>query len=151
METPFTERQYETAVGVLAVVLFMTITLCFTTKFQQLFPSEPLATSLFGWVMGATAAFYAPKVGTRIIQQLRQRNERPDAATDTRAAVRLVDVILSLFVLVATISLAPTIYRFIGMVTAEADPFSELLLMLVVPMLFLALIISVGVSARRGA
>ncbi|QLD84612.1 hypothetical protein HWV23_02430 [Natronomonas halophila] len=69
---------------------------------------------------------------------------------DTRGAVQLTDVVLTLFVLVATISLAPTIYHFIGMVSAEADPFSSLLLQLVVPALFIGLILSVGVSARRG-
>lgn len=151
MDYPLTERQFETVVGGLATALFLTITVCFTVKFHQVYPSEPLATSLFGWAMGAIGVFYGPRVATRILQQLRERNQPDAPPTDTRGAVQLTDVVLSLFVLVATISLAPTIYRFIGMVTAEADPFSELLLMLVVPMLFLALIISVGVSARRGA
>jgi len=53
-------------------------------------------------------------------------------------------------VLVAIIALSPTIYKFIGMVSSEADPFTALLLQLAVPLLFLALILSVGKSAVGG-
>lgn len=72
-----------------------------------------------------------------------------DRPTDTRGAVQLVDVVLTFFVLVSIIVLAPVFYRFIGMVSAEADPFSGLLLQLMVPLLIIGLIVSVGVSARR--
>lgn len=68
-----------------------------------------------------------------------------------RAAVNLADVILSFAVLVGLLVLAPYFYFFQGMAAAEADPLSTLLLQLVVPVLFLGLIVSVGVSARRGA
>lgn len=68
-----------------------------------------------------------------------------------RAAVNLADVILSLAVLVGLLVLAPYFYFFAGMATSEADPLSSLLLQLVVPVLFLGLIVSVGISARRGA
>lgn len=65
-----------------------------------------------------------------------------------RAAVNLGTVVMTFFVLVGLLALAPIFYRFIDMATASADPFSSLLLQLVVPLLFIALIISVGVSAR---
>lgn len=67
-----------------------------------------------------------------------------------RAAVHLVDVFLGFLVLVALMVLAPFFYTFIGMVSSEADPLSGLLLQLFVPFLFISLIVSVGVSARRG-
>ena len=67
-----------------------------------------------------------------------------------RAQVQLVDVVMGFLVLVAIISTYPFWRRFIGMVSGEADPFSTLLLQLAVPFLVLALIISVGVSARQG-
>lgn len=68
----------------------------------------------------------------------------------TRAAVNLVDVILGLGVLIATLVMAPFIYTFTGMAAGEADPLSALLLQLIVPVLFLSLIVSIGVSARGG-
>lgn len=70
---------------------------------------------------------------------------------DERAAVHLVDVLLGFLLLVSLMVLAPLFYTFIGMVSAEADPLSGLLLQLFVPFLFISLIVSVGVSARRGA
>jgi hypothetical protein len=66
-----------------------------------------------------------------------------------RAQINLVDIALTFFVVVAIVVLAPYFYKFIGMVSAEADPFSALLLELIVPLLIISLIISVGVSARR--
>jgi hypothetical protein len=72
--------------------------------------------------------------------------------TDTdRAALQLPDVFMSFLVLISMLALAPVIYQFIGMVRVEADPFSALLLGLVVPLLFLALILSMGVSAQGGS
>lgn len=68
-----------------------------------------------------------------------------------RGQVQLVDAVLGLFVLVAILSLSPVLFTFIGWVRASGDPFSALLLGLVVPLLLLALILSMGVSARRGA
>lgn len=73
-----------------------------------------------------------------------------DPRPDTRAAVQLVDGIMTFVVLVGIIALSPVFYKFIGMVDGNADPFSSLLLQLVLPLLLLALILSVGVSARRG-
>lgn len=67
-----------------------------------------------------------------------------------RAQVQLVDVTMGFLLLVAIIALAPTIFEFVDMAVGSADQFSALLLGLIVPILFVALIISMGVSARRG-
>ena len=69
---------------------------------------------------------------------------------ESRGAVQLVDAVLTFFVLVAILAMAPFFGKFTGMVADSADPFSSLLLRLFVPMMLLALIMSVGVSAKRG-
>lgn len=69
---------------------------------------------------------------------------------DTRGRVELVDALMSFFVLVAVIALAPQFYRFTGMAASSADPFSSLLLQLVMPTIIIALMLSIGVSAVRG-
>lgn len=69
---------------------------------------------------------------------------------DSRGVVDFVDVWLTLTVLVGLMVTAPYYYAFTGMASAEADPFSSLLLQLIVPFLFLGLIVSIGVSARGG-
>jgi len=66
-----------------------------------------------------------------------------------RAQVQLVDVLLGAIVLVSILVTAPFYYNFIGMVSNEAGPFTSLLLQLVVPALFIGLVLSMGVSARR--
>lgn len=73
----------------------------------------------------------------------------PPQSRRDRAAVQVADVIMALVVLVPSMVLAPFWYKFIGMVTAEADPFSTVLLQLFVPIMFISLSVSVGVSARR--
>lgn len=69
---------------------------------------------------------------------------------DNRGAVQFGDVLITIAVLVTIVVLAPTIYSFNDMITAEADPLTALLLSLVVPLLLLSLIISVGTSSRSG-
>lgn len=73
-----------------------------------------------------------------------------DAVQRDRGRVQLVDVIMGVVVLVAVLVMAPWLYEFIGMMAGEADPFSRLVLQLLVPSLLIAVVISVGVSARRG-
>jgi hypothetical protein len=68
-----------------------------------------------------------------------------------RGSVQLVDAILGTLVLVALIALSPFFARFTGMAASASDPFSALLFRLVIPLLFIGLIVSIGVSARRGA
>ena len=69
---------------------------------------------------------------------------------DNRGRVQLVDALMSFFVLVALIALAPQFYRFTGMASDSADPFSSLLLQLVMPTIIIGLMLSIGVSAVRG-
>jgi len=69
---------------------------------------------------------------------------------DRRGAVQLVDAFLTFFVLVAILALAPFFTKFTSMVSDAADPFSALLLQLFVPLMLIALILSIGVSAKRG-
>jgi hypothetical protein len=73
----------------------------------------------------------------------------PDTTTNRRdrGAVGLPEVIGGLFTLVALTALAPFFLRFAGMASAEADPFSALLLQLAVPLLFVALIVGIGGAA----
>jgi len=68
---------------------------------------------------------------------------------DNRAAVQIVDVIMMLSVIVTIVVTAPFYYEFTSMVAAEADPFTSLLLQLVLPGIILGAILSIGVSARR--
>lgn len=70
--------------------------------------------------------------------------------TDTRGAVQVTDVAMTFFVLVALIVVAPWYYEFISWTDDVADPFTALLLQLGPPLMFVALIVSVGISARRG-
>jgi len=74
----------------------------------------------------------------------------PDTPTQTRGQIQLVDVMMTFFVLVAILATAPFWSEFQSMVMPHADGLSELLLQLSLPLLFLGLIVSVGVSARRG-
>lgn len=66
-----------------------------------------------------------------------------------RGQTSIVDIVLAFLVLVAILVTAPFWYEFIGIISADADPFSQLLLQLAFPILLLALVVSVGVSARR--
>lgn len=69
---------------------------------------------------------------------------------DMRGRIQLVDVVLTFIVLAALIGLAPTLNEFANMVASEADPFTTLLLSLFVPLLFISLLLSIGISARSG-
>ena len=64
-------------------------------------------------------------------------------------SVQLPDVVIGVVVALAAYGLAPVYYDVIGLVTTSADPLTELMLELVVPFIFVGIVISVGVSARR--
>lgn len=66
-----------------------------------------------------------------------------------RAQIHLVDIIMSLFLVIAIVLLAPYFYEFTDMIASEADGFSSILLQLVLPFLIISLIVSIGVSAKR--
>lgn len=73
----------------------------------------------------------------------------PERQTGHRAQIHFVDIVMTFFLVVTILVLAPWFYTFIDMVSAEADGFSGLLLELTIPLLIIALIISIGVSAKR--
>lgn len=89
-------------------------------------------------------------VSARLADNLSSLFEEPLADSD-RGAIHLVDVIMTVLVLVVILRIAPTIYTFVGMASSSAGPLTSLLLSLVVTSLLLALILGIGISARRGA
>ena len=73
-----------------------------------------------------------------------------DARTDRRARVQYVDIVLGFATLVAFVSVAPWVYTGIGMATDTVDPLSSTLLQLTLPVFVIAMIVSLGISARTG-
>jgi len=67
----------------------------------------------------------------------------------SRAEVQMADVLMTLVIIVFMVVTAPIWWRFTGMVTAEADPLTSLLLELLIPLILVAVMASVAVSARR--
>ena len=67
---------------------------------------------------------------------------------DDRGRVQYVDVVLTLSTLVAFGAVAPWVYEAISMGRTALDPLSATLLALALPLLAIALIVSVGVSGR---
>lgn len=67
---------------------------------------------------------------------------------DTRARISMVDVIMTFVVLVSLVGVAPWLYDIVGMLQNPADALTATLLALFLPLLFIALILSMGVSAR---
>jgi len=67
-----------------------------------------------------------------------------------RGQVQFPDIVLSFFVIVALVITYPVWETFINNIASNADPLSTLVLQLIYPTFILALILSVGVSARRG-
>jgi hypothetical protein len=63
--------------------------------------------------------------------------------------VQLTDVVIAAVVSIAAYALGPVYYDMIEIIAADAGPLSQLMLQLMVPFLFIGIIISVGVSARR--
>jgi CHASE1-domain containing sensor protein len=67
-----------------------------------------------------------------------------------RGQVQLVDAVVTVIVVVGLLALTPVFRSFIDMVTAETGGFVGLVLQLAIPLLFLSVIVSVGISARGG-
>lgn len=78
------------------------------------------------------------------------QQERSVTGVDDRGQVQMVDVVMTFFLVVALVVLAPVWMTFTDMVAGSADPFTRLLLMFSFPLLLIALLLSVGISARRG-
>jgi hypothetical protein len=68
---------------------------------------------------------------------------------DDRGKVQMTDVFMALMLIVAFVVTAPIWFKATAMVSGSADPFSALLLQLTPALLVIAVIVSVGVSARR--
>lgn len=64
-------------------------------------------------------------------------------------ALTITDGIITFVTMVALMALSPIFFEFATMVQAEADPLSGMILSIVVPLFMIAILISVGVSARR--
>ena len=69
---------------------------------------------------------------------------------DDRGRVQYVDIVLAFATLVSFIAVAPWVYTGIGMATGVVDPLSATLLELTLPIFVIAMIVSLGVSARTG-
>lgn len=67
---------------------------------------------------------------------------------DDRGRVQYVDVVLTFSSLVAFGAVAPWVYEAISMGRTALDPLSGTLLALALPLMVIALIVSVGVSGR---
>jgi hypothetical protein len=67
-----------------------------------------------------------------------------------RAQMQLVDAVVAFFVLVALVAVSPILVGMIGSLTGVVDGFTRLLFQLFVPAVFIGLLLSLGVSARRG-
>lgn len=132
------------------------IALAWLVENYQLFGAESplyLATGLGGIVASLLAVPGAVELFKRGMLWWQTRGYRAGSGRPSagRGQVQVPDAILAVVVLVAVIALAPSLYQFVNMAAAEADPFSALLLRLTPSLLILGLIISVGVSARRGS
>ena len=77
-------------------------------------------------------------------------NPDRDRLVDERGKVQMTDVFMGLVIIVAFVITAPVWFWAVEMVSGVADPFSRLLLQLTLPLFALAMIVSVGMSARRG-
>ena len=68
-----------------------------------------------------------------------------------RGQIHLPDVFIILASFIALLVLAGPYQHFIGTITANAGPFTKLLLQIYLPLLFIAVILSIGTAARRTA
>lgn len=67
---------------------------------------------------------------------------------DGRGRIQYVDIVLGFATLVAFVAVAPWVYSGLGMATGVVDPLSATLLELTLPIFVIAMLVSLGVSAR---
>jgi hypothetical protein len=79
------------------------------------------------------------------------RDDPDDERATTRGQVQLVDSLLTFFVLVALVVVSPILVGFVGSLSGVVDGFTQLVFQLFVPAMFVGLILSLGISARRGS
>lgn len=70
--------------------------------------------------------------------------------TPDRAQIQLTDAVLGFFTLAAFLAVSPLLQSAIAAATAEASGFTSVVFALMVPALLIALLLSLGVSARGG-
>lgn len=68
---------------------------------------------------------------------------------DTRARIGYVDVILTFATFAALAIISPFLTRIIDMLRSQVDPLTSVLVGLLLPLFVLALLYSMGVSARQ--
>jgi hypothetical protein len=73
---------------------------------------------------------------------------RKPLPTDERGAITFVDVVLTFATLVMIAAVAPMLFTVYEMAQGVADPLTAALLALAVPLLIIALVISMSVAAR---
>lgn len=67
---------------------------------------------------------------------------------DGRGKISYVDVVMSFSVLVVLVGVAPWLWQIVGMINSQVDPLTGALLTLFLPLIFVGLLLSMGVSAR---
>lgn len=65
-----------------------------------------------------------------------------------RGRIQYVDIVLGFATLVSFVAVAPWVYSGLGMATGVVDPLSATLLELTLPVFVIAMLVSLGVSAR---
>lgn len=68
--------------------------------------------------------------------------------SDDRGRISFVDVVMAFGTLVALVGIVPWLYDLLDILSTEADPLTGVLLTLAIPLIFVALILSMGASAR---
>lgn len=69
---------------------------------------------------------------------------------EERARVQYVDMVLGFATLVSFVAMATWIYSTVDNAASQVDPLSATLLRIALPVFVIALIVSLGVSARTG-
>jgi len=73
---------------------------------------------------------------------------RPPLGSDERGRVSYVDIVMGFASIVTLMVTLPWQFEFLRMLQAEVDPLTGVLLALFVPLVFISLLFSIGVSAR---
>lgn len=108
---------------------------------MALFPAVPPVSFMGGSVVLYLVMFY-------IVFKYVLDFDGGELAADDRAAISYVDAVLTFGTLVMIAVVSPMLFTVYEMLGGVADPLTSALLDLAVPLLIIALIISMGVAAR---
>lgn len=67
---------------------------------------------------------------------------------NNRGKLQYSDIIMAFGTLVAIAAVAPWLYQLLDMIQAEVDPLTATILAIFLPLIVIALLVSMGVSAR---